>query len=451
MDSENKKEEIKEQGTSNNKSTNTNNEVYPKKYKVLFFFLFCLIGLINNMGSVLIIACSQQFAKALNNPQLIALYPMAIIMCSSLTRVVNSKFCIRFKYMTRVIILSIYFLVGYLLLFTILLIVDSDPNFSKVLAFCLSLIPSFIMGTGQAFGEANILGYLRTFPEGYVSGWSTGTGFAGVVGAGISLLSKTQSRNSGYIYLYISPVTIVYFACFYTTTIFQKKAKELNANTQIANVHPIETEDKAQNENVEGEKDESLINSKKEITDVTENKTMSCTNFKEAFISGKKYIINLALVYYLEYTIYTGFGERVSKKGYIKTEPFDKYLYESFCLCYQVGVLISRSSLFIVKKIPYVEIYTICQVINYIMWLIEAILGYITIWWVLFLHLVIVGLFGGASYVGCFHFLLQTETIDKRLKELCVNIGTIFNDIGILSASITVLIVDNTFLKVAEK
>lgn len=450
MESESQKEETIEQENSNKKTfTTAEVEVYPKKYKIIFFFLFCIIGLINNMGSVLIIACSQQFAKALNNPQLIALYPMAIIICSSLTRVVNSKFCIRFAYMTRVIILSIYFLVGYLLLFTILLIVDSDPNFSKLLAFCLSLIPSFIMGTGQAFGEANILGYLRTFPEGYVSGWSTGTGFAGVVGAGISLLSKTQSRNTGYIYLYVSPVTIIYFACFYTTTILQNKAKELDA--KVESVHPIETEENDQSENIESEKNGSLISHKKEATDVTENRTMSCSNFKEAFISGKKYIINLALVYYLEYTIFTGFGERVSKKGYITTEPYAKYLYESFCLCYQFGVLISRSSLFIVKKIPYVEIYTICQAVNYIMWVIEAMFGYIKIWWVLFLHLVIVGLFGGASYVGCFHFLLQTKTIDKRLKELCVNIGTIFNDIGILSASITVLIVDNTFLKVAEK
>lgn len=429
-------EEVKKEEVLNPK-TEKNTITYSSGYKVLFFFLFCLIGLINNLGSVLIITCSQQFAKNLNNPELIALYPMAIIACSSLSRVLNSKFCLRLNYIFRVILLSIYFLVGYLSLFTILKIVDGDENFSKLLAFCLSLIPSLIMGTGQAFGEANILGYLRTFPEGYVSGWSSGTGFAGVVGAGISLLFKIYKIKTMYLYLFVSPVTIIYFSMFYIATIMKGKADKEN-EARISKVQPIDEEaNKETKEVVETN-----------ITDVKENKTMSCANFKEGFMKGKKFIINLALVYYLEYTILTGFGERVSKFKYVKDDRFSDYLYEYFCVCYQFGVLCSRSSLFIVKKIPYVEIYTICQGINYIMWIIEVETGYITIWWILFLHLIIVGLFGGASYVGCFHFLLETKSIDSKLKELCVNIGTIFNDLGILSASITVLIVDNTIMKV---
>ena len=61
--------------------------------------------------------------------------------------------------------------------------------------------------------------------------------------------------------------------------------------------------------------------------------------------------------------------------------------------------------------------------------------------------LVIVGLFGGAAYVGCFYFVLNSEEIDEEIKELCVNIGTIFNDCGIMLASLTVLLLDNTIMK----
>lgn len=48
---------------------------YSNGYKTLFFFLFFLLGLINNLGYVLILTCSQQFAKKLNRPELVALYP----------------------------------------------------------------------------------------------------------------------------------------------------------------------------------------------------------------------------------------------------------------------------------------------------------------------------------------------------------------------------------------
>ena len=61
--------------------------------------------------------------------------------------------------------------------------------------------------------------------------------------------------------------------------------------------------------------------------------------------------------------------------------------------------------------------------------------------------MVIVGLFGGAAYVGCFYFILESTSIESTIKELCMNIGTIFNDIGILCSSLVVLLLDNTIMK----
>lgn len=37
-------------------------------------------------------------------------------------------------------------------------------------------------------GEAVILGYLKVFPSDLVSGWSSGTGMAGIMGSGSFLL-----------------------------------------------------------------------------------------------------------------------------------------------------------------------------------------------------------------------------------------------------------------------
>lgn len=145
-------------------------------------------------------------------------------MFSSCARLINSKFCIKISYLKRVIGLSIYFFCGYISLFTILFCVE-NIELNHTLAFCLTLIPSLIMGTGSAFGEASILGYLRLFPEGYVSGWSSGTGLAGVSGATITLICKYQHVSSKWLYLGVSPVCAIYFGAFFLSQKLKIKAE----------------------------------------------------------------------------------------------------------------------------------------------------------------------------------------------------------------------------------
>ena len=426
------------------KKENSKEIPYPKYPKSLFFILFLFIGLINNLGYVLILTGSQQFSSKLKNESLIALYPLALIGFSSISRFTNSKFCIKVSYFKRLLGLSIYFFIGYVSLFIILQIVESKKDFNNTLAFSLTLIPSIIMGTGSAFGEATNLGYIRTFPKDFISGWSSGTGFAGVCGALISLSCKKFEWKLKNLYLFISPVAIIYFICFFISykvkLYYDNNFLKKNSEQRLYEV----TTD------IEEENNEEIEIVKSDIeSDVSKNKEMNYTNFIEGFRCGKRFIINLALVYFLEYTINSGLCERVNKKNYIKSSDFFKNIqYETFMLCYQIGVVLSRSSLVIVKHISFIETFTIVQLVNFILWFVEVYVGYITNEWICFIHMIIVGLCGGASYVGCFYFILNSDTIDKVIKELCLNIGTIFNDIGILTSSITVLILDNTIMKI---
>ena len=213
--------------------------------KKLIYSCFTFIGLVNNLGYVLIITSAQQFASKVNDDALIAFYPLALIIFNSLSRLINSKYCITVSYFKRALGLSLYFCFGYLFLFTILTIIDSIDNFNQKLAFFLTLIPAVIMGTGQSFGEATFLGYIRTFPEDYVSGWSSGTGFAGVFGASLSLLFKLidEEFELKYLYLMISPVTVLYFLAFYITYKIKKniddknRAKEMSEHEEEENEH----------------------------------------------------------------------------------------------------------------------------------------------------------------------------------------------------------------------
>ena len=447
----------KEKEKSSTTLTFTSKVSYPICYKVTFFLLFLVTGLINNLGSILIISCSQQLSEHLNSPSLVALYPMGIIACSSLARMANSKFCIRINYQLRMFLISLYFSFGYLFMYIIL---HFEHKFNNYVAFALSMIPTLVIGTGAAFGEANLLGYIRTFPGDYVSGWSCGTGFAGVSGALITLLFKIKNIKTKFLYLVVTPVGMLFFVCFKIAQVLKDKAdanilKITGENPLlIGSVDTTQIADETNQTNVDN-KDVSTDQaredrSKSRITIITsekDNKDLNWKNFREGFSVGKRYIINLYLVYYLEYVLFTGLGERVSHFGFVEDEMFKDYLYEYFCLCYQIGVLISRSSLPVLKYISAVEIYTIFQIVNLVFWTVEIYTKMVTTWWILFILQTIVGLFGGASYVGCFYFLLESESIEGQLRELCVNIATMFNDWGILSASISVLILDNTIMK----
>ena len=186
-----------------------------KSKKVLIYCCFAFIGLVNNLGYTLIITGAQQFSSKVNDDTLIAFYPFALIAFNSVARFINSRYLITFSYFKRILGLSIYFCTGYVLLFIILTVIDSYSDFNQKVAFLLTLIPTVIMGTGQSLGEATFLGYIRTFPEDYVSGWSTGTGIAGILAAILSLTFKLIGDDFDLknLYIIISPVTVLFFFC----------------------------------------------------------------------------------------------------------------------------------------------------------------------------------------------------------------------------------------------
>jgi|LauGreDrversion4_2_1035121.scaffolds.fasta_scaffold1178504_1 battenin len=113
--------------------------------------------------------------------------------------------------------------------------------------------------------------------------------------------------------------------------------------------------------------------------------------------------------------------------------------------CYQIGVFISRTSLVIVK-IKRIEILTLLQIANFTFLFVECFYQFVTDFYILFGWLIFVGLMGGGSYVNCFYFLLEDKNIETVYRELSVNIATVFNDIGILSSSLTILLFKNTFM-----
>ena len=58
-----------------------------------------------------------------------------------------------------------------------------------------------------------------------------------------------------------------------------------------------------------------------------------------------------------------------------------------------------------------------------------------------------VGLNGGGAYVNILHMMLQKEDLASNEKEVAVNLTLMFNDCGILLASIASLLLDNFYFE----
>lgn len=352
-----------------------------------------------------------------------------------------------------------YIFVAYVSLFLILKLVPRKEGEEKgdydTLGFCLTLIPSFIMGTGYAFGESTILGYLRLFPKELVGGWSSGTGLSGLTGACLNLLVKLTKTDLQYLYIGVSPACYLYLICFYLTDMLYKRYKveygEINVNA-ISNAS-IEKPEEEGLTNTDGETENNLLgDNKASENEAPKNREMSFANLGQAFVAGGRIIINLGLVYLIEFTTLNGIAERVTHESTLAPEGIRRAPYEFFCLCYQIGCFISRSALVIVKRITIVEMFTILQLTNCVFWIFEKIFfqHLITNFFGLVPLLIILGFFGGGSYAACFYFILNSTTIPSDLKELCINVATICNDLGTLGSSFLTIFIQTYIFPIKD-
>ena len=127
-------------------------------------------------------------------------------------------------------------------------------------------------------------------------------------------------------------------------------------------------------------------------------------------------------------------------KGSIRIENF----YVILNMCYHLGVFFSRSSLSVIR-IKRVWVLSGFQILNFVFLLFNSKLLMIESLLILCPLFVWVGLNGGGAYVNVLHMMLQKEDLAKDEKEMAVNLSLMFNDSGILIASIASLLLDNYY------
>ena len=178
--------------------------------------------------------------------------------------------------------------------------------------------------------------------------------------------------------------------------------------------------------------DEQLENMNKK------NKVMNCKNFSIVMNMCGEVIINLGLIYFLQFFCVNALIVRNCDKVDISFLPlgcsenhhsYRKGKFEFINLAYQVGMFLSKTFIKIVRKIQPIEIYTIVIVVMNVIYIIQYYTGIMHWGFYLFVGLIL-GFFSGGTYAGGFYTILNSNRVKKNYKELTVNVATLFNDSG---------------------
>eukprot|EP00054_Salpingoeca_dolichothecata_P022771 m.150083 g.150083 ORF g.150083 m.150083 type:complete len:445 (-) comp24453_c0_seq2:31-1365(-) len=394
---------------------------------------FFILGTINNLTYVVVGSAAKTIAHNFHKDNLIGLITWANVGFGIAARTINAFFMKNVSYSTRYFANAVLLLAGLV-------------GLALAPSFWVALLAIVISGAGSSFGESVALGYIRLYPSTLVNAWSSGTGMAGVGGSALYVAYQAGHLSLPTSFLVTMPwVGIYLFAYFFLLDRKgpEAKLKEIDASPSI---NPDEVEEP-----------------------------------KEKF--GKRLArcchliaipsLNLILVYIFEYVISAGFASKVltpeddcnfdhkaaclahsnsshcywdsNGSGTCESHIFvRRNAYAILAFCYQVGVLLSRSSLQ-VFKINRVEILTILQGINFVLWLLQDMYKFINIW-VLFPLMLYVGLLGGASYVNIFYQLLHDKKIPNSDREYCINLAAFGITLGITFAACLILVFDLTFL-----
>ena len=446
---------------------------YSRTSKYLLFFLFFWLGIINHLGTILVMNGGRLLAFELNMSEYLQIYTSVATIFSILTRVINSKLCLKVSYKKRIFILSFWMMAGYLSMYAILELHSTVLKGKKeydTLCFILSFIPCFFLGSSYAFGEAAIIAYLRMFPKTLIAGWSSGTGLSGLISGCLNLTTQLVDGFSlKYLYLVLFPIGFVYLFLFICTfRILKAQERKIEREERLSRAHMsimrdssvsptnnlVQQSQEEVGETVEEPKDgkmELVVENEsedpnkqktaddKEMEDMNKaNQVISCENFRRVMNMVGRVIINLGLIYFLQFfctnTLIViacnqkdiGFlPEGCSDSG----KKFRRGKYEFINLFYQIGMFLSKTFIKIVRKIQPIEVYTIAILVINILYIIEYFGGFIP-WGVYIPVGLILGFFSGGTYAGGFYTILNSDKVQKNFKELTVNIATIFNDTG---------------------
>ncbi|XP_078332911.1 battenin-like isoform X1 [Crassostrea virginica] len=386
-----------------------------------------LLGSINNLPYVIVTSAAKTIADSFDKRNDVGVVFGANVALSVIVKAINGLFLLKVPYWIRYVVNALLMVIGLI-------------GVAFAFDFWFAIVCIVVVGSSAAFGENVALGYLRLFPSKSVNAWSSGTGMAGILGSAIYIIfgcsigesNKTSQLKTltKYAFLLTLPAVLVYLIAYFII-IKAPKPDDTAHKSQPSIQKPSDEEEKP------------LL----QDTDIAETSgavpvESVCQRLRRCWGLVWWLSINLCAVYLFEYVAQGCAAKVRPKTEYNKGCP---ELFAALSFCYQAGVFVSRSSvqMFQIKR---VEILSLLQLINMVLWIFDVHYKFIPVY-LLPALMIYVGLLGGASYVNIFYLLLHEDKYPEEDREFCINITSLFITGGIVLGTVLETILFNTILE----
>ncbi|XP_072225825.1 battenin isoform X2 [Leuresthes tenuis] len=310
---------------------------------------------------------------------------------------------------------------GARVLFCVIMAAASFLLVSFSSAVWMSVLGVIFASMSSGLGELSFLSLTVFFSRNVLEGWGSGTGGAGVAG---SIL------YSGLIQAGLSPRTTLLIMLVVPFAMIVSYFGLLVPVSSVPQWRTIETENAA----VNSDERQWLLDGTEQDKSTPEDRATGPLTFTERLhvIRGLlRFVFPLGLVYFAEYFINQGLMELLFFHNFFLSHAEQYRWYQTL---YQIGVLLSRSSLRCVK-IRKIWTLSLLQVLNAVFLLFSVRYQFLPSAWLVFAIVLYEGLLGGAAYVNTFYFI--SKEAEDRHREFAMAAASVGDSLGIALAGLT--------------
>ena len=375
-------------------------------------------GLINNVLYVVILSAALDLVGP-DIPKGIVL--IADVLPSFMTKLIAPYFIHKIPYQVRILIFVALSSGGMLLIALTPPTQDGGSVSTKLFGIIIGSLSS-------GGGELSFLGLTHFYGHASLAAWGSGTGGAGLVGAGLYVMLTSWMRLSVKSSLLASAfLPLIMLASFF---LILPKEPLLHA-TKLTDYQNLPVSDNADGIEETPPSPSSLICSTSEDHSFGNRKTNLMSNLRRARLLFFPYMLPLLFVYIAEYTINQGVSPTLLFP--LSSTPFSEFraFYPFYNFLYQIGVFIARSSS------PFLRIHTLylpslLQVANLLVLTSHALYNWIPSVYFVFIIIFWEGLLGGLVYINTFAEIM--DTVPKREREFSLSATSVSDSGGICIA-----------------
>ena len=357
---------------------------------------------------------------------------------SFVTKLVAPYFIHRVPYSVRVLVFIALSATG-------MLMVALTPPEDSVAVKMVGVVLASLSSGG---GELSFLGLTHYYGHISLAGWGSGTGAAGLVGAGLYVaLTDWWSFSVRDSLLFSACLPAIMFISFFA--ILPKEP--LNQGRGRKGYDPIPEEGLDDQDDLgdvsQGAASSALLAPGPSVATTaysTHHPAQANSirnNLRRAKALVVPYMAPLFLVYVAEYTINQGVAPTLLFP--LKSSPFKEYreFYPFYGFLYQLGVFISRSSISFFRT-HHLYLPSLLQVANLVILTLHAMVFFIPSVYIVFIIIFWEGLLGGAVYVNCFAEIM--ENVPPGEREFSLGATSVSDSGGICIAGLIGIVMETS-------